>query len=246
MIASHLTPEEFGAYLATGSRRHSSGQAIFFELDPAWRTDAIPTMAAIEARMPHADGSPRKSRYISIYRVLEHVPLDVIGDLHLTTPDGHVLSIASSGEAPSADNSSYHLYQEYCPVHPRAVSILKPIDFSAHITDTEQPVNVPKIVFAELTLGSLANNLDAADIGNLPYPNIDHLRDCLREVQARPDKPTKILIRNVTDNVLYRTIKDGYYLGEKGVLKYYPMPALAALESIHHAWWKSALNSFGS
>jgi hypothetical protein len=249
LIASHLTPEEFGAYLAIGSRHHSSGQALFFELDPAWRTDAIPAMAAFEARMPHADGSPRKSRYIAIYRVLEHVPLGAIGGLHLATPDGRVLSLApaAAGQPPFNDNSLHHLYQEYCPIRPRVVSMLSPAGFCAHITDPAQPVSVPRIAFAELTLGALAGNLDASadELGNLPYAGIVHLRDCLREVSERPDKPTKVLVRNISDNVLYRTIKGGFYVGDPGGLKYYPMPSRVELDAKHHAWWQSALNSFG-
>ncbi|MDR1281001.1 MAG: hypothetical protein LBK99_09290, partial [Opitutaceae bacterium] len=68
---------------------------------------------------------------------------------------------------------------------------------------------------------------------------------CLREVSERPDKPTKVLVRNISDNVLYRTIKGGFYVGDQGGLNYYPMPSRVELDAQHHAWWQSALNSFG-
>ena len=35
LIASMLTPEEFGVYYAVGSEKKSRGQAIFFEIDLA-------------------------------------------------------------------------------------------------------------------------------------------------------------------------------------------------------------------
>jgi hypothetical protein len=38
LIASMLTPEEFGAYYAVGSEKRSRGQAIFFEIDPKFRS----------------------------------------------------------------------------------------------------------------------------------------------------------------------------------------------------------------
>ncbi len=33
LIGSMLPPDEFGAYLATGTKKRNKGQAIFFELD---------------------------------------------------------------------------------------------------------------------------------------------------------------------------------------------------------------------
>ena len=246
LVASHLPPAEFGNYLAVGTQHNSSGQAQFFELDPNWRTDALP-MRDLEKRcVPHSDGSPRKSSYLAIYRVLEHVPLSAIGDLHLVTPGGRTLSIAASASAPADNEDRYHLYQEYCPVQPRVVSVLAPAKFCAQITDPSQPVSVPRIVFAELKLGNLARNPEATGLGNLPYANIDHLRDCLREFAFKPGKPTKVFTRNVIDTVLYRTIRNGYYVGDKTGMKHYPLPALNDLETIHREWWNSALSAFGS
>ncbi len=39
LIASMLSPEEFGAYYAVGTQKKSRGQAIFFEIDPKFRSD---------------------------------------------------------------------------------------------------------------------------------------------------------------------------------------------------------------
>ena len=53
-------------------------------------------------------------------------------------------------------------------------------------------------------------------------------------------------MRNVKDDVLYRTIRGGFYAGRGKEIKFYPMPSEAALESTHHDWWHSAQASFGS
>jgi len=37
LIASMLSPEDFGTYYALGSAKKSRGQAIFFEVDPDYR-----------------------------------------------------------------------------------------------------------------------------------------------------------------------------------------------------------------
>jgi hypothetical protein len=245
LIASHLAPEEFGAYLAVGTQKYSRGQAMFFEVDPDMHS-AYPPFQGIAARcQPHLDGSPRRSTYLAIYRVLEHVPVAALGQLHLVTHDGRVLALNSAPVTSTVDRC-FHLYQEFCPVTPRVVSTLDPAEFCARLTDATQPVNVPRIAFAELTLGRLATDIDSSDVGNLPYSGLQHLRECLRELNRKPGKPTKVTVRNVRDDVLYRTIQGGFYVGQGHEVKFYPMPAPTELDSAHHEWWHSAQASFGS
>lgn len=76
--------------MAVGSKKLSSGHVILFEIDPSFarytdyfKVDDIETRCA-----PHADGSPKRSKYISVYRVTEFLPLQVYCGLYLTTPDG--------------------------------------------------------------------------------------------------------------------------------------------------------------
>ena len=47
LIASMLTPEEFGTYYAVGIQKKSRGQAIFFEVDPKFKSDAFRLEEAI-------------------------------------------------------------------------------------------------------------------------------------------------------------------------------------------------------
>ena len=56
LIASMLTPEEFGAYYAVGSEKKSRGQAIFFEIDPnsAARNSALRKVSSAVCRMKMA------------------------------------------------------------------------------------------------------------------------------------------------------------------------------------------------
>lgn len=239
LIASHLPPEDFGTYLAVGTQKLSSGNAIFFELDINLKADGLPLKDIATRCVPHRDGSPRKSTYLAIHRVLEQVPLAAIGKLYLATHDGRVLGLSPT-VAPTIADRSYHLYQEYCPVTPRVVSSLSPAEFCATLTDPNQPVSVPKIAFAELTLGALATDIESQEVGNLPYTMIPHLRDCLRDLARKPGKPTKVAVRVVRDDLPFRTIMGGFYVGAGRELKYYPMPSLADLETIHHEWWRSA------
>lgn len=245
LIASMLPPEEFGRYYAVGSRGRSRGSAIFFELDLPAAQAALGLGDIAQLCLPHEDGAPRRSRYLGIYRVLERMPLAALKRLWLATDDGRMLAL-EPGTMPEFVPSRLHLYQEYCPVTPRVASRLAPAEFAASITDPKSRVSVPRIVFAELRLLKLADDVDSTDIGDLPYPNIDHLRDCLRSVKTLRDKGTKLVVRAMSGETLYRTIRGGFYAADAGGIRYFPMPSQDDLETKHYAWWRSALNSLGS
>jgi hypothetical protein len=244
LIASHLNPAEFGNYYSVGSQKHSRGQALFLDVAADFRSDYVPLENISKRCVPHEDGSPRRSTYLSIYRALEHVPLDALGKLHLATNDGRVLSLDSAPYAANVGSDTLHLYQELCPVTPFVTSKLAPDAFARYITDRANPVSVEKIVFTELYIGELADKPDSADVADLPYSNIDHLRDCLKELRNRYGKLTKVVVRDTAGSVLYRTVVGGFYIGDRTGLKYYPMPNRDELETRHFAWWRSALRSF--
>jgi hypothetical protein len=243
LIASHLAPDEFGNYYAVGSQKRSRGQAMFFEVDPAFESDYLRLGEAEKRCVPHEDGSPRRSSYLSIYRALEHIPLAALGRLNLATDDGRVLAVERGAYVPAAE-AGLHLYQEVCPVTPRVASKLAPHEFGAYITDRANPVSVEKIVFAELRLDALATDPEKGNASNLPYANIDHLRDCLKELTNRYAKPTKVVARDTSAAILYRTVLGGFYVADHTGLAYYPLPSRADLESRCYAWWRSANSSY--
>lgn len=245
LVASMLPPEDFGLYYAIGSAKRSRGQAIFFSLDRSKLSAADFPLDDIDSKcVPHADGSPKTSIYLSIYRVLERIPRDAMLALHLATDDGRVLTLEPTTFVPDGEDRT-HLYQEFCPVNPRIVSRLNPAEFAAVLTDDAHNVHVPRIVFAELTLGNLKNDPDHRDIDNLPYPNIGHLRDCLRDLASDPSKPTKTVLRQMTQEVLYRTIRNGFFVGDANGITSFPLPSRDQLEREHLAWWRSAQSTFG-
>lgn len=246
LIASMLPPEDFGNYYALGSQKKSRGQAIFFEVDPDKAANAIDQSEAKKRCVPHEDGQPRRSSYLKIYRVLESIPVEALTRLHLTTDDGRTLSLQAEDPPIEEEDRLLHLYQEICPVTPRVVSKLSPVNFCRSLTNGEGPIQVPRIVFAEMKLEALAHDPDAQEIGNLPYLNIEHLRDCLKELRNAYSKPNKTVIRVMKQDVLFRTIRGGFFLGDADLVRYFPLPSIGELETVHYAWWRSALSGFGS
>lgn len=239
LIASMLTPEEFGVYYAVGTAKKSRGQAVFFEVDPNFRHDYFRIEEGIRRCVPHEDGSPKASIYISVYRVLEHVPLDVIKKLYLVTQDGRVLSLQSSAELPT-ETEGLHLYQEIAPVHPLVVSTLGPAEFYELIVKNPTSLlSLPAICFVELRLGELAQDPERGAVRDLPYSSIGHLRQCMVDLKTK-NVHTKMVNRIQPASFLYRTIKSGVFVGNEQRLLYFPLPSQEELRAKHYHWWRSA------
>jgi hypothetical protein len=244
LIASMLPPEEFGSYFATGSHKRSHGQALFFEVDvdQISRSD-FPLDLIGERCHPHPDGHPKRSVYLSVYRVLERVPRSALTAMYLTTDDGRVLRVEPRPFEPHPEEQ-LHLYQEFCPFTPRVASRLSPVHFAKLITNPELPVHAPRLVFCDLVLGDLHRDPDSERVDDLPYANIGHLRDCLRELRNKPDKKTKTVNRQLTREVLFRTIRHAYFVGDQEGITAFPLPSKDRLEREYYAWWRSAQATF--
>ena len=239
LIASMLTPEEFGVYYAVGSSKKSRGQAIFFELDPDFRHDYFRIEEGVRRCVPHEDGTPKASIYISVYGVLEHIPLDAIRKLYLVTKDGRVLGLDSSPELPEEANG-LHLYQEIAPVHPLVVSSLGPNAFYELIVKNPTSlISLPAICFVELRLGELADDPERGAVRDLPYSNIGHLRQCLVDLKTKTVH-AKMVNRVQPASFPYRTIKSGIFVGNAEQLIYFPLPSQEELRAKYYRWWRSA------
>lgn len=238
LVASHLPPAEFGNYLAVGTKKRLRGQAIFFELEPS-KMKQLPEKYLNQKLVPYADGEPKRSVYLSIYRVLERTPLEAMRSLYLVTDDGKVLELKSIPFALDKQDIA-HLYQQFNPICTRVASKLSPPEFIGFLTDPEKPVSAPSIFFVELKLNKLARYPEAP-IHDLPYPNPDHLRECLSTLMLSEHRLTKTVIRQFKGELSYRTIKTGFFVGNQEDYLYYAFPSMDELEGIYYSWWRSAL-----
>jgi hypothetical protein len=238
LLASHLPPVEFGNYLAVGTKKQMRGQVIYFEVDPE-KVSGLPWDHINSKLVPYENGQPKRSVYLSIYRVLEMVPVEALKKLYLVSDEGLVLGLEESKfEVKNSDEA--HLYQQFIPNTTRVASKLTPPEFIHFLTDTSHPVSAPKVMFAELLLNDLALNPHAA-LNNLPYANPDHLRDCLIKLAESGERITKTVLRSMRRDLAYRTIKDGFFVGDKDNFKFYPFPSVDKLENEFFTWWRSAV-----
>ena len=239
LIASMLPPEEFGTYYAVGSHKKLHGQAMFVELAPTFRHEFFKIDDGIERCVPHPNGRPKRSVYISTYRVLEHVPTDVMQKIYLVTAYGEVLGIEPSRHIPN-ETTGLKMYQEIAPVRPLVVSTLSPERYYQFLThNPDSLVHFPAICFVDLELGELAEDPEHGAIRDLPYAYINHLRECLLEVRSK-EIHSKIVNRVETVEYPYRMIKSGIYLGNEEGLIYFPLPSRDELRSTYYRWWRSA------
>ena len=239
LIASMLSPEEFGAYYAVGTQKKSRGQAIFFEIDPKFRSDFFHIEEGLKRCILHEDGSPKQSIYISVYRVLENIPMRAIQRLYLTTQDGRTLGLDKSSQFPK-DAGGLHLYREISPVSPLVVSSLDPKDFYELIVKNPTSlIKLPAVCFAELRLDYLADDPKNGEVGDLPYKNMEHLRNCLISLKTK-SVMTKMVDRLPSNGIPFRTVKNGFFVGNQKKMLFFPLPDEKELVSKHYQWWRSA------
>jgi len=240
LVASQLDPEAFGRYMAIGTAKNTRGNVLFFEIDPTFRTDFF-RLHDIEGRCTaHTDGKPKASKYVSVYRVMEHVDLSAYGRLHLTTADGRTISLDGEPYDSKEDGTGVNLYDELCPLTPMVASLLGPGAFSYFMTSPDNPVSAPRLFFADLLIdrdesGQLA--------GYLPYKDPRHVIDCIRELETMPVKSSKTVSRISRGTGFFRTIRRGFFLGDQTGVRVYRWPDIHDLEVRHARWWRSASES---
>lgn len=238
LVGSMLPPEDFGRYLALGAGKRTHTQALFFEVDRDAAAEDFDLAGLDRKCIAHNDGSPHRSSYVSIYRVIERLPLRALKKLYLTTRDGTTIGLDPGDPAAFKPRQGFHLYQEFCPIMPLVVSSQSPREFSQSITNPENAVFVPRILFADFRLNELASDPRAK--AELPYREINHIQFCLEELNKRPGKVSKIVVRNAPNQIQYWMIENGFFVADNEEMAFFPMPSEEELRTRNPEWWSSA------
>jgi hypothetical protein len=240
LVASMLPPDGFGMYLSTGTKKRNKGQTIFFEVDLSMIENLIDMDSLNKRCVAKEDGSPKSSVYLSVYRVLETIPLAALKSLYVTSDHGNTLELKKTVYEKSKETqNALHLYQELAPVSPLVASGFAPSVFMKTLTDGSKPIVIPKLFFVELKLGELATNPLYGSAEQLPYSNIGHLRDCLEILKGEYEKHMKTVQRVYSGTLLYRTIETGFYVGSKDEIYYYNYPSMKELENINYEFFRA-------
>ena len=239
LIASQLSPENFGCYMAVGSRKGSAEQLIFIEIEGGFG-DYFDWNYAQQKCVAHPDGKPKCSLYMSIYRVLENTPLAKMRSMYLVTQDGRVLELPKSEYSTPADWKGYALYKELCPAPPLVASPLPPDEFGAYLVGDSHKVKVPAIVFADIRVLKPEQLKDSGNIGTVTKLALEHIHDCIEQVTVNATKQTKTVDRSFHSNFTYQAIETGIYATDASGTVCYQMPDVETLRHEHYDWARSA------
>jgi len=242
MIASQLSPEAFGAYMALGHSKGSAERLIFFELPEKALGDAFDLEYARRRCVAHSDGKPKNSVYLSVYRVLEAVKPADLGHLYLVNKDGRSLPLSADEYHSPEPWPGQALYQELCPAQPLVASALNPKHFAEYIVEEANKVTMPAVFFADLTPPVLEDGDFTGNVGGYFDKMQEHIKDCFADLQAGKGKLSKVVDRSSAATFNYQVIGRGFYVGSRdGSLAFYPMPSREELKKKHYDWAKSAL-----
>lgn len=245
LVASQLEPVEFGRQYSVGTKRYYQGKVLFLEVDPTFRNDHFPIDKFLEETVAHEDGTPKRTKIISSYRVLEHLDLEALGDLYAVTVQGQTLKISKSeyvGDATEAGR--IRIIQEINPLQLLVATTHDHKTFGAQMTAPGNPKGAPKLFYTEIDLdvdGFLAE-WEQNPFLPPPIPGVhpQKLAAVLKYLQEDGALNTSTIgLASVLDQVVYRSLKVGFFLSAGDKINYYPFPSLADLQDKHYAWYRS-------
>lgn len=243
LIASQFEPEMFARHYTSGSSRHYSGKVVFAEVDPAYRNDYFDIETAMKELCPHPDGRPKATKFISCYRVLEHVDLPAIGKLYLSTQEGHCIDL-ERGTFDVEHRESVRIYAEIEPMHMLVMSKFNPREFGAFITDPSSRKSAPKQFYTQVNIDipEFLQEFEHNPFRPSPVPDLhpSTIRDGFMELMSNPDKKSKgIALDSNLDNISFRLLKHGFMFATKDEQLFYPLPDHRDIEEKNLKFWRT-------
>lgn len=239
LIASHLAPDAFAVYMATGTRRGSAEPFTFIELTGDLSKIGDPDFVEAElAKLP--EGKVKHSLYLGIYRCLEQTPLENLGPLRLVTADGRSLRLDPRPATDHHLEGSHFLYQELCPVRPLVVSKLDPVAFCKHMTNPNVKIHLPKVAVVHKRVVDVSKWSHNGYYGGHYLAAASHVQSCFDSLDKNPEKLTKVIGRSRLQTFNYGLIDSGVYVADENQVVAYPMKSREELNAHHYAWSRSA------
>lgn len=244
LVASMLPPEEFGKHYTLGSSRYFHGQVVFAEIDINYRHEYFDLESALAEVKPKPDGSPKRTKFISSYRVLEHLDLSAFKHLYITSVMGIVLELEKTEYTREHEQGFVRTFQEICPLSMMVLSYMTPQEFGKFITDPKQPKGAPKVFFTQIDfdIDRFLSDLHEDPFVTSPIPNVHphKLRDQILELRANPYKKVKgISLDSAFGKISFLRLRTGFWLAADQELLFYKIPDRATLEHEHFDWLRS-------
>jgi len=243
LVGSQLSPQEFGKHFISGSSKYYAGKLIFAEVDIGFRHNYFPIEAMLAELHPHADGRPKSTKYVSTYRVLEHIDFDAIQNLYITTPEGYTLTLVPGAYDAKHQPGFIRVFGEITPVSMMVLSDYNFLEFSKHITSPDSFVGAPKMFYTQIDLeiDEFLKEIEANPLMQPPIPDVHPavLKTSILELRRFKDKRTKGLsLANPLGKISFRNLRHGFMFASQSQNRFFPLPSLEEIEKAHYKFWK--------
>jgi hypothetical protein len=243
LVASQLRPAEFGSHYTIGSAKHYHGKVVFVEVDINFRDPYFDIDRYLAITVPHADGTLKRTKFVSSYAVLEHIDLKALKNLYLVTANGKTLEIAAKPYTAINEPGLVRIYQEITPLQNLVASTLDQRAFGKYLTSETKSKGAPKVCFTqyEFNIEEFLEKNRNRDIMYSPIPetNPARLYEYVMELKSHPEKKTKTINLNSTLlETSYGLVRHGFWFAAGTELVFYPMPTHKEMERDHYDWWR--------
>jgi len=243
LVGSQLDPLEFGRHFVSGSSKYYEGKVIFVEIDISFRHSYFKIDEMLKSLVPHEDGRPKSTKYVSTYRVLEHVDYDKLMNLYITTPEGYTLELSPGTYQAKHQHGFIRVYGEIAPVSMVVLSDYNFPEFGKYITSPDSFVGAPKMFYMQIDLDidEYLKQSDANPLMPSPIPDIHPsvLKNSILEMRQLKDKHTKGLsLNNPLGKISFRHVRHGFMFASQESNKFYPLPSQEEIEKTNYKFWK--------
>ena len=244
LVLSQLSPEDFGFRYNYGSASYYSGKLIFAEIDINYRHPYFHIEEALADLKPHENGEPKATKYISSYRILEHIELSAIQAMYLANADGSCLRLEESEYQEEAEDSDLKVYAELTPLSMLTLSKWDMREFGHFFTCADNKLSVPRLLYAQIEL-DIDKFLKEFDMNPFITPPLEgvhpsKLRNAILDMRARPDKFIKgITLDTSFTKESYSRIKHGFMFMDGEHEKFFRMPAPEEIEKMDYRFFKA-------
>jgi len=244
LVGSQLEPAEFGRHFISGSSKYYAGKLIFAEVDISFRHSYFKIDEMLQDLCPHEDGRPKSTKYVSTYRVLEHIDYDKILNLYITTPEGYTLELVPGPYEAKHQPGLIRVFGEITPVSLLVLSDYNFLEFSKFITSPSSFVGAPKMFYTQIDLeiDEFLKQIESNPLLPPPIPDIHPavLQKSILEMRKFKDKHTKGLsLNNPLGKISFRNLRHGFMFASQDRNRFYPFPSLDEIEKTNYRFWKT-------
>jgi hypothetical protein len=248
LVVSQLPPREFTLHYQTRSRAQNPPKLIFFELESTFDHPYFGLKEILQEVSSQERTTPKRTKFVSCYRVLEHIDPEAVRQLFIATVDGFILPlqpapvIKSRSETTEADR--LRIFAEICPLGVLALTRLGPWQYGEMITRPPHRKGAPAMFFTQvdMDIDEFRARLKVNPFTPCPFTSIHpaRLESAVEEFERQPDKVVKgLCLSSSIDEMSYAHVKHGFWFVSQGKSVFFQMPSAREIEATNFKFWRS-------